>query len=296
MPRILLVEDSLTQAYVLRKRLETEGYLVETAKHGAEGLLMLENSAFDLVLTDMVMPEMNGLDFIEALRKLYPTLPAILMTEFGSEDHAAEALQRGATSYIPKRQLDHYLFRTLQNALGFALADRTNRHLTECWQESRTQFTLDCNPDLLPHVVAHYLDVLKLMGICDDSSGIRVSVALTEALDNALYHGNLELKSSWREEGGERWDHLARERLRQSPYQDRKIFLSSCIDRREARFQIRDQGPGYDTSEVPDPTSPENLAKVSGRGLLLIHAFMDEVTISPCGNEISLVKRRDSTV
>jgi len=63
----------------------------------------------------------------------------------------------------------------------------------------------------------------------------------------------------------------------------------------EACFTIRDEGPGFDPSKLPDPTDPENLLKASGRGLLLIKTFMDEVTHSANGNQITMVKRRRVT-
>ncbi len=56
------------------------------------------------------------------------------------------------------------------------------------------------------------------------------------------------------------------------------------------RFVIRDEGPGFDHRKVSDPTQAENLDRVSGRGLLLIHSFMDEVSYNDRGNEITLVK------
>jgi len=57
------------------------------------------------------------------------------------------------------------------------------------------------------------------------------------------------------------------------------------------RFVIRDQGPGFDPTSLPDPTAPENLEKVSGRGLLLMRTFMDEVHFNEVGNEVVLIKR-----
>ena len=57
-------------------------------------------------------------------------------------------------------------------------------------------------------------------------------------------------------------------------------------------FVIRDEGPGFDVTTLPDPTDPENLLKPSGRGLLLIRTFMDEATHNATGNEITLVRRR----
>ena len=61
----------------------------------------------------------------------------------------------------------------------------------------------------------------------------------------------------------------------------------------EARYVIRDEGPGFDLNRVPDPTDMSNLERISGRGLLLINTFMDEVRHNKAGNEITMVKRRE---
>jgi anti-sigma regulatory factor (Ser/Thr protein kinase) len=58
-------------------------------------------------------------------------------------------------------------------------------------------------------------------------------------------------------------------------------------------FCIRDEGPGFDWSTLPDPRDPENLGRVGGRGLLLVRTFMDEVHFNEKGNQIILVKRRN---
>ena len=60
----------------------------------------------------------------------------------------------------------------------------------------------------------------------------------------------------------------------------------------EARFVIRDEGPGFDPRTLPDPTDPENLLKPSGRGVMLIRTFMDAVAFNETGNEITMIKRQ----
>ncbi len=69
------------------------------------------------------------------------------------------------------------------------------------------------------------------------------------------------------------------------------MFVAAEESRTGVTYAIRDEGPGFDPSTLPDPTDPANLERVSGRGLLLIHAFMDEVRHNPTGNEITMVKR-----
>jgi anti-sigma regulatory factor (Ser/Thr protein kinase) len=57
---------------------------------------------------------------------------------------------------------------------------------------------------------------------------------------------------------------------------------------------MRDEGPGFDPKELPDPTDPENLLKLSGRGILLMRTFMDDVKFNDRGNEVTMVKRRSA--
>ena len=109
---------------------------------------------------------------------------------------------------------------------------------------------------------------------------------------NALDHGNLELNSKLREDDDRIYYGLVKERRGKSPYQERRIFVTEFMSRGEAKFVIRDEGNGFDVSSIPDPNDPENMSKPSGRGILLMRAFLDEVTYNDKGNEVTLVKRR----
>jgi anti-sigma regulatory factor (Ser/Thr protein kinase) len=119
-----------------------------------------------------------------------------------------------------------------------------------------------------------------------------VAVALEEALNNALYHGNLELTSELREAERQAYRDLVGARLQTAPYRDRRIFVDAKLSRTAVVFTIRDEGRGFDPSQLPDPTGPENLEKASGRGLLLMHTFTDELLFNQVGNEVTLIKRK----
>src|SRR5712692_7999404 len=99
MTRILVVEDSPTQARFLKDTLASEGFCVTVTRNGAEALDEIGRQPPHLVLTDLFMPVMNGLELVEQIRKRFPRVPAVLITEYGSEEVAAEALQRGAVGY-----------------------------------------------------------------------------------------------------------------------------------------------------------------------------------------------------
>jgi anti-sigma regulatory factor (Ser/Thr protein kinase) len=131
------------------------------------------------------------------------------------------------------------------------------------------------------------------MGLCDQTGLIRVCVALREALINAMHHGNLEVGSELREHRDIDYHTLVEKRRFQEPYRRRRVYVRAAISYRKAEFTVRDEGPGFDPSSLPDPTDPTNLEKVSGRGLLLIRTFMDQVHHNEIGNEIILVKWGD---
>lgn len=292
MARILIVEDSPTQAEQLQGVLAGAGYETTLAENGTEALKSLAITLPDLVLVDYMMPEMNGLQLIETVRRDFPRIPSILVAAEGSEEIAAEALQRGAAGYIPKRRLNPDLLRTVQKLLGASSTSRYNQQLVGCWSTSETQFVLSSSPELLSPLVALYRETMTMLQVADDSTLIRISVALTEALDNALYHGNYELSSDLREGDGSPWREAVKIRRNESPYKDRKIFVQGRITREEARFTVRDEGPGFDPNLLPTSIDPANLERSSGRGILLMKAFLDEVTFDATGNQVTLVKRR----
>jgi anti-sigma regulatory factor (Ser/Thr protein kinase) len=153
-------------------------------------------------------------------------------------------------------------------------------------------FVLDNNAALIHPLVTYLQDRVSHLEVCDESDRTRIGVALEEAVANALYHGNLQVGSELRGEDDEAYHAMIVERRGQPPYRDRRIHVDVKISRNEATFVIRDEGPGFDPASLPDPTDPENLEKASGRGLLLIRTFMDEVHHNDTGNVATLVKRR----
>lgn len=289
---LLVVDDAPVECRLAGGLVEKAlGWVVTSATSGAAALDTIRTSPPDLVLTDLLMPEMDGLELVAAVREQFPSLPVVLMTAHGSEELAIRALKGGAASYVPKRTLARDLAETLDQVLTATRASRCQQRLLECLDRVEATFQLDNDPALVPPLIARLQDTLSRMAICDQHTQIRIGIALEEALLNGLYHGNLELSSELRQDGSDRYYQLGRERLRQEPYRSRRLYIRSGVSRGEAVFVIRDDGPGFDVSTLPDPTDPENLVRASGRGLLLIRTFMDDVRHNDRGNEITMVKR-----
>ena len=101
-PKILLIEDDTGTASALQKVLQAEGYGVDLAARGDDGLALAKSGSFDLVLTDLKLPGLGGLDLAAQLRAARPKLPIIMMTAHGTTDTTIEATRIGAYEYLIK--------------------------------------------------------------------------------------------------------------------------------------------------------------------------------------------------
>jgi CheY-like chemotaxis protein len=301
MATVLVVDDSPVERQRAGALLERPPGILEAsqrprltvtyAENGEEALALLDRQMPDVVVSDLRMPGVDGLQLVEAIKVKCPGLPVILMTAYGSEEIALLALQSGAAGYVPKRNLAADLLGTVHNVLETVQARRGHQRVLGCLTEVESNFVLDNDPGLVAHLTGHLRDQMREVQGCDDNELLRVSIALREALVNAIEHGNLEVPSALREESDRAYTQLVAERGRHPPYRDRRVQVRVRQTPREAVFVIRDGGPGFDPSRLPDPTDPANLEKSTGRGLMLVRTFMDEVRHNEAGNEITLVKR-----
>jgi two-component system NtrC family response regulator len=139
METILIVDDEKNYLTILRAVLEEEGFEVLTALGGQEALEIQKTSDLDLVLTDMKMPEMDGIELLENIKALDPDLPVVMMTAHGTVDKAVEAMQKGAYTYILKPFDNERLTIYVKKAIAVYQVIKENRRLREA-VESQYRF------------------------------------------------------------------------------------------------------------------------------------------------------------
>ena len=216
------------------------------------------------------------------------------MTAHGSEEVAALALSKGAASYIPKAYLAQDLLPTLERILSLTNANRQHVHAFDCLATTEFHYVLRNDPELIAPIIGYLDEVIKLLRLCDATGRMRIAVALQESLLNAMYHGNLEVASDLRQDDEAIFHDTIKVRREQLPYQGRRVFFDVKVTPLEAAYTVRDEGHGFDRAALPDPSAPENMERIGGRGLLLIRTFMDQVSHNDRGNAIVMVKRRDT--
>ena len=100
--RILIIDDEEIVSTSCRRILEPEGYSVKTADNGRTGFTLLKNHTFDLVITDLMMPDMDGIEVLRKIRETWPDTEVIIMTGYGTVKTAVKAMKIGVFDYIEK--------------------------------------------------------------------------------------------------------------------------------------------------------------------------------------------------
>lgn len=290
--KFLIIDDSAVERALLRgllkKHWPNSGIL--EAADGEEGLQAIESESPDLVLTDLCMPRSGGLEVLAALRDKKSVVPVVVMSGAGDAESAIEALHAGAASYIPKPKLPSLLLPTVSMVFECAATRQYRRRVIGCLMSMDLEFELENDNSLIAPLVKYLEDQIGSLQLCEEPDLVRIGVALHESLTNAINHGNLELDSELRQEDESLFYELGESRKLLWPYCERRVHVAASLGGERVRFVIRDEGPGFDHQKVSDPTQAENLDRVGGRGLLLIHSFMDEVSYNDRGNEVTLVK------
>ena len=100
--RVLIVEDDEEMRVLLSDVIEEEGYMTDSVDNGSEAFRKLVKESFALIITDIRMPGLTGLEILPGLKKLQPEAPVIVITAFGSEEVQRKAFEKGANAYLEK--------------------------------------------------------------------------------------------------------------------------------------------------------------------------------------------------
>ncbi len=127
--KILVVDDEESMCQYLSILLQKEGYEVHTVNSGAQALQLIENDPVDVVMTDIQMPKMDGIQLLKGIKGIDPTTPVIIMTAYASEQSAIDAVNLGAFSYMQKHCKNDEIKMVVRNALALRKAKTENLKL-----------------------------------------------------------------------------------------------------------------------------------------------------------------------
>ena len=117
-PKILIIDDEAIVRISCEKCLLPEGYDVDSAENGIVGLRLVESNTYDLILTDLKMPDMDGIEFLAKIRETHPKTKVIMITGYSTTEHAEQAMRSGAYNYIEKPFIPETLVKAVKEALS----------------------------------------------------------------------------------------------------------------------------------------------------------------------------------
>lgn len=154
MIKILLADDDDGLRRVIQFKLKRNGYDVTAVSNGQDALEIIENNDFDLLLTDLKMPGMSGLDLLEKVKTIKPQIEVIMMTAYGEIANAVTAMKLGAFDFLTKPFEDAHLLLTIEKALKFKQLENENINLKK--QLSKKQ-------DIIKGTSSAYLELVSLI-------------------------------------------------------------------------------------------------------------------------------------
>ena len=288
-PSILLVDDEPSARRLMSELLTRSGYRAYLAESGPEALGMLRRIEVDLVLTDVVLGEMDGLELLKRIKTERPGIGVVIYTGYSTENLIIEALRAGAADFIKKPFSRETLEMVLDRALKRnTFLDRLDIDVDAVIAESKI-IEIDNNIDRISGVVNQLtLNASKFSGV---NRANELSVALYEIILNAMEHGNLEITYEEKAEYLDRgtYQDLIMERRKDPRLSARKVRINYHMDDTGLHYTIQDQGPGFDWKKYYDKIEKRGVStEAHGRGLALTLFYVDRIKFNEKGNEVRL--------
>lgn len=289
-PRILIVDDQDSLRKLLVIYMLKEGLEPIEAENGKKAIELYRLMKPSVVLTDIMMPEMDGLALLKEIKKIDKQAAVILMTGYGSEEVLIESLRGGAANYFKKPFNFQEIIEAIKHILKYRADLDSAQYYSPFITEEKKSFVIYTEEaDILPIINQIAINLAMVVPAAEI---LNLKIGMEEILKNAIEHGNLNISAAEKHEAIEQgvFGKLIDTRLQQNGNGRKKIYITMKLDRKAFFLTIRDQGEGFNWKSFPQPTA-ESLLNFSGRGILLTRIYFDDVLFNEKGNEVTLVKR-----
>jgi DNA-binding response OmpR family regulator len=291
----LVVDDNPTITRLIELQMGKAGFRCDTAANGEEALQKINQNVFDLVISDISMPGISGLELLKSIKLKKPQLPVLIVSGHATIENAVEALRLGAINFITKPIRFDEVFETINKVLDLNKQKKAIHTSAKYLIQESRHFAIPTGELYVSDLATYLTEPLEQISLVDTACRKSITMAIYESLTNAVEHGNLELDSSlkFKDKGGmTAFKGIKAQRLHDPAFASRKVTIQSAITADLAQFTIADEGSGFDYNALVDPTSEDCIEKPHGRGIFLIKQIFDQVKFNQSGNSISLTLRK----
>ncbi len=285
------MDDQEALRSLLARLLEQEGFDPVQAEDGAQAVEMYKSQAPLVVVSDIMMPRMDGLTLLNEIKRIDRNATVILMTGQGNEDVLIKALRGGATNFFKKPFNVKELIDEIRKVVEFRLeAARSSLFSPLLVEETKTFVMPRADSPFFPIINQITLQLPCLM---PQEDILNLKIGIEEIITNAIEHGNLGISFEEKREAIQegRLARLIADKGRESDAAGRAVRITSRLSPELFEIRIRDDGRGFDWRTLP-AVEPENLLAFNGRGIFLTKIYFDEVAYNDSGNEVTLRKHR----
>lgn len=291
-PKILIVDDEENLRSLLVKLIRREGFQPIEAADGKTAIELYKVSNPAVVISDVMMPEMDGLTLLDEIKKIDSEAIIILMTGFGNENILLKALRGGAANFFKKPFNFKEVLDVVKNMIKHRMEKASEAYYTTCLVEESKSFEMTTGgANIFP--IIHQISS-NLESIFPRSELINLKIGIEEMLTNAIEHGNLGIDFKEKNKALEigKFGKLLEKKMDAGNNRYKKVRIRSELNREYFKVTVKDEGEGFDWRSLVG-TFPNNFLTYNGRGIFLTKIFYDEVSYNEKGNEVSIIKHRD---
>ncbi|HET6487352.1 MAG TPA: response regulator, partial [Spirochaetia bacterium] len=264
-PRVLVVDDQQGLRQLLCKLLEREGFEALEAADGQQAIEIFRADPPLVVVSDIMMPRMDGLALLNEVKRIDRNTTVLLMTGQGNEETLLKALRGGASNFFKKP----FNVRDLVDEIRKVVDYRTEAALTTLFSPFLVE---ESKSFVIPTSTSPYYPIinqitLQLPCLLPESEILNLRIGIEEMITNAIEHGNLEITFDEKNRAIENGSlaELVADRGRRSDAAGRTVRVSSRLTSELFEVSVQDDGRGFDWRSLPS-VAPENLLAFNGRG------------------------------
>jgi len=294
-PKIIVVDDSISMVDGLVKILQVSGYDADPAYNGQDALRKISVKEYDLILCDIEMPGLTGLDLLRHVRQDYDEIPYILMTGFLEQEYFIKAIQLGASDFIRKPIDTDHLLTAIQLQLNKRTEDSdVQKSITKFDQ---AEFTFVINPLMFNEIDFTRMFTMFFRNNLNLSSSMinELLLCIEEILYNALIHGTLKLNMKERTLNYDQYKEVVSKKLQDPQIAGKRIHIKLSIDieRKTLIFSVEDEGDGFDYEFWLNKIKTYQGIQLDeyGRGISIIYHLTDGLTFDKGGRQIRIEKK-----
>jgi YesN/AraC family two-component response regulator len=287
--KVLVVEDDYSSRELLKICIEKEGYQCQTANDGVDGFNLFKKFNPDLIISDVRMPNMTGIELLESIRKISKDVIIVFITGHGNEELALQALQLGANNYI-KKPVDISEIKTLTNRYYDVIKSKAiQSNIVDLIKHREMEIEIESDMNLVQSL-ANYLSE-KTGNYFDSKERMRIELGINELLINAIEHGNWDISYEEKNQAllDDRISDLYKTKREDPINIDKKVLVKFKLSEKFCEWIITDEGKGFDWKTVYNPIDTK-LSRMNGRGILLSKLQFDELEYIGKGNVVRLKK------